>query len=79
VTALYGERGAGGLLILSQVILSLQLSFAVVPLVYFTSQRAKMGEFVNSRVLAAAAWFVAVIIMGLNGWLLVGTFKTWLA
>src|SRR4051812_18590040 len=79
VTALYGERGAGGLLILSQVILSLQLSFAVVPLVYFTSQRAKMGEFVNSRVLATAAWFVAVIIMGLNGWLLVGTFKTWLA
>jgi manganese transport protein len=79
VTALYGERGAGGLLILSQVVLSLQLSFAVVPLVYFTSQRAKMGEFVNSRVLATAAWFVAVIIMGLNGWLLVGTFKTWLA
>ena len=43
VTAMYGERGAGGLLILSQVILSLQLSFAVIPLVYFTSQRRKMG------------------------------------
>ena len=67
------------LLILSQVVLSLQLSFAVVPLVYFTSQRGKMGEFVNSRVLSSAAWFVAVIIMGLNGWLLVGTFKAWLA
>jgi manganese transport protein len=79
VTALYGERGAAGLLILSQVVLSLQLSFAVVPLVYFTSQRGKMGEFVNSRVLSTAAWFVAVIIMGLNGWLLVGTFKAWLA
>ncbi len=78
VTALYGERGAGGLLILSQVVLSLQLSFAVVPLVYFTSQRAKMGEFVNSRVLSTAAWFVAVIIMGLNGWLLLGTFNAWL-
>jgi manganese transport protein len=79
VTAMYGERGAGGLLILSQVILSLQLSFAVVPLVYFTSQRSKMGVFVNSRPLAAAAWLVAVIIMGLNGWLLLGTFREWLA
>jgi manganese transport protein len=79
VTAMYGERGAGGLLILSQVILSLQLSFAVVPLVYFTSQRSKMGVFVNSRSLAAAAWLVAVIIMGLNGWLLLGTFRQWLA
>jgi manganese transport protein len=79
VTALYGERGAGGLLILSQVVLSLQLSFAVVPLVYFTSQRSKMGQFVNSRSLAALAWLVAVVIMGLNGWLLVGTFREWLA
>ena len=79
VTAMYGERGAGGLLILSQVILSLQLSFAVVPLVYFTSQRGKMGEFVNSRPLATLAWVVAAVIVGLNGWLLVGTFKTWLA
>jgi len=79
VTAMYGERGAGGLLILSQVILSLQLSFAVVPLVYFTSQRSKMGAFVNSWPLAAAAWLVAVIILGLNGWLLLGTFRQWLA
>jgi manganese transport protein len=79
VTAMYGEHGAGGLLILSQVILSLQLSFAVVPLVYFTSQRRKMGPFVNSRPLAAAAWLVAIVIMGLNGWLLIGTFRQWLA
>jgi manganese transport protein len=79
VTALYGEHGAGGLLILSQVILSLQLSFAVVPLVYFTSQRGKMGEFVNSRGLATLAWLVAIVIMGLNGWLLVGTFTQWAA
>ena len=79
VTALYGERGAGGLLILSQVILSLQLSFAVVPLVYFTSQRGKMGEFVNSIPLATLAWVVAAVIVGLNGWLLLGTFKVWLA
>ena len=79
VTAMYGERGAGGLLILSQVILSLQLSFAVVPLVYFTSQRSKMGAFVNSWPLAAAAWLVAVIILGLNGWLLLGTVRQWFA
>jgi manganese transport protein len=79
VTALYGERGAGSLLILSQVILSLQLSFAVVPLVYFTSQRRKMGRFVNSPLLAGAAWLVAVVIMGLNAWLLIGTFREWLA
>ncbi len=79
VTALYGERGAGSLLILSQVILSLQLSFAVVPLVYFTSQRRKMGVFVNSRLLAGAAWTVAAVIMGLNAWLLIGTFREWLA
>ena len=79
VTALYGERGAGGLLIMSQVVLSLQLSFAVVPLVYFTGQRSKMGEFVNSRGMATLAWLVAVVIMGLNGWLLLGTFREWLA
>ena len=79
VTAMYGERGAAGLLILSQVILSLQLSFAVVPLVYFTSQRGKMGPFVNSRPLAALAWTVAATIAGLNAWLLAGTFKMWMA
>jgi manganese transport protein len=79
VTALYGEHGAGALLILSQVVLSLQLSFAVVPLVYFTSQRRKMGRFVNSPLLAGAAWLVAVVIMGLNAWLLIGTFREWLA
>jgi manganese transport protein len=79
VTAMYGEQGAGWLLILSQVILSLQLSFAVVPLVYFTSQKRKMGQFVNSRPLAILAWTTAVVIMGLNAWLLVITFKGWLS
>jgi manganese transport protein len=79
VTALYGEKGAGSLLILSQVILSLQLSFAVVPLVYFTGQRSKMGRFVNAPWLAVTAWVVAVGILGLNAWLLVGTFREWLA
>jgi manganese transport protein len=77
VTALYGERGTGQLLILSQVILSLQLSFAVVPLVLFTSERRKMGEFANSKWLGGLAWFVAAAIIGLNGWLLFGTFREW--
>lgn len=77
VTAIYGERGTGSLLILSQVILSMQLSFAVVPLVWFTSSRRKMGNFVNSTLLAAVAWTVTVVIAGLNLWLLVGTFREW--
>ena len=77
VTALYGEHGVGALLILSQVVLSLQLSFAVVPLVQFTAQRSKMGAFANGRMLNAAAWSVAAIIVGLNGWLLLGRFTEW--
>jgi manganese transport protein len=79
VTALYGERGTGALLILSQVILSLQLSFAVVPLVQFTADRAKMGSFASGPVLKGTAWLVAVAIAGLNGWLLLGTLRGWLA
>lgn len=78
VTALYGEKGVGSLLILSQVILSLQLSFAVVPLVTFTSDRRKMGQFVNRPVTAALAWVVAIVIMGLNVWLVLGTVRQWL-
>ena len=77
VTAMYGVRGAASLLILSQVILSLQLSFAVVPLVRFTSERRKMGEFANGRLLSATAWSVAAVIVGLNAWLLVGTLAEW--
>jgi manganese transport protein len=79
VTALYGERGVGSLLILSQVILSLQLSFAVIPLVIFTSDRRKMGAFANGPLLKAAAWTVALVIAGLNAWLLVGTVRSWVA
>ncbi len=73
VVAITGEQGTEKLLILSQVILSLQLSFAVVPLVLFTGNRKMMGEFVNARWLKALAWFVAVLIAGLNGWLLIET------
>lgn len=74
VILMYGEAGTGPLLILSQVILSLQLPFAVFPLVMFTSDRAKMGPFVSARWVQALAWTVAVIIASLNVWLLYQTF-----
>ena len=74
VTILYGEKGTGPLLILSQVILSLQLPFAVFPLVAFTSDRAKMGAFVNPLWVKLLAWTVGVIIAALNVWLLYQTF-----
>ena len=66
VTALFGERGTGELLVFSQVLLSMQLPFAVIPLVRFVSDRRKMGGFAISRPLAAAAWIVAGIIVVLN-------------
>jgi manganese transport protein len=78
VTYLYGESGTAKLLILSQVILSLQLSFAVFPLVMFTSDRAKMGEFVNPIWVKVLAYTVAIIIGSLNAWLLFQTFRGWL-
>ncbi len=73
VVALYGSSGTEKLLILSQVILSLQLSFAVVPLVIFTGRRSLMGEFTNSKGLQFLAWTTAILIVGLNAWLLVQT------
>ncbi len=73
VVAITGERGTEKLLILSQVILSMQLSFAVIPLVAFTGSRRRMGEFVNSRGMQALAWFVAGLIAVLNAWLLAQT------
>ncbi|HEY1648411.1 MAG TPA: Nramp family divalent metal transporter [Terracidiphilus sp.] len=73
VVAITGERGTEKLLILSQVILSLQLSFAVVPLVRFTGDRARMGQFANGRWLQALAWFTAAVIAALNAWLLIET------
>jgi manganese transport protein len=70
VAAMYGERGVGQLLVFSQVVLSMQLSFAVVPLVSFTSDRQKMGRFANSRALAVLAWIVTAVIVSLNLYLL---------
>ena len=73
VVVMYGERGTGPLLILSQVILSLQLPFAVFPLVAFTSDRHKMGDFVSPPWVKVLAWSVAVIIGALNVYLLYQT------
>lgn len=78
VAILYGESGTARLLILSQVILSLQLSFAVFPLVSFTSDRVKMGEFVNPSWLKVLAYLVAIVIAVLNAWLLVQTVGEWI-
>jgi len=72
VTAICGESGTAQLLILSQVVLSLQLSFAVVPLVMFTSDRALMGAFTNTRPMKAIAWCTAAGIALMNGWLVWG-------
>lgn len=75
VAAVYGEQGTGQLLILSQVILSLQLSFAVVPLVQFTSEKAKMGIFVNPAWMKITAWVVTGLIIILNVFLLIQTLR----
>jgi manganese transport protein len=75
VTVLYGSRGTANLLILSQVILSMQLSFAVFPLIAFTSDRCSMGEFVNRRWLRILSYGVAFLIAGLNAWLLLQIFR----
>jgi manganese transport protein len=77
VTVISGEKGTTNLLVLSQVILSLQLSFAVFPLVMFTSDKLKMGEFVNGPVVKWLSWIVAGVIALLNGWLLMQTFRGW--
>ncbi len=71
VASLYGINGTAKLLVMSQVVLSLQLPFAVVPLVRFTSDRTMMGKFVNPAWLKAAAWLISAIIIGLNIKLLV--------
>jgi manganese transport protein len=74
VIGVMGEGRATSLLILSQVVLSFQLPFAVVPLIQFTGDRSKMGEFTNGRVTAIIGWFLAVAIIVLNGALLWLTF-----
>jgi manganese transport protein len=78
VTWFYGERGTGQLLVFSQVILSMQLPFAVIPLVRFVSDRRKMGDFVISRSVAAVAWLIAGVIVILNVKLLFDTVTGWM-
>jgi manganese transport protein len=70
VTALMGASGTAQLIILSQVVLSMQLSFAVIPLVIFTSDKKKMGEFVNPRWIKIGGWALGIIIAVLNAFLL---------
>jgi len=77
VVAYFGTSGTAKLLILSQVILSLQLSFAVFPLVQFTCDRKRMGEFVNPRWLKLLSWVVAWIIAGLNAYWLLLIVRDW--
>jgi manganese transport protein len=76
VVALYGERGTGQLLILSQVVLSLQLSFAVIPLVMFTNDKLKMGPFASPWWVKTMAWTAAAVIAGLNLYLLPSLWHT---
>jgi len=80
-TVIYGERGSTKLLVFSQVVLCLQLPFAVIPLVLFTSDRAKMGQFANPPWLRILAWIVAALILVLNVKLLADWFglSLWLA
>src|SRR5437763_104285 len=82
--AIFGDAATDKLLVLSQVILSMQLPFAIVPLVLFTSERAKMGEFANKLWVKVLAWFTTIVIIVLNVKLLADAFgltdavMTWL-
>jgi manganese transport protein len=75
----FGERSSGDLLVLSQVILSLQLPFATIPLIHFVSDRSKMGEFAIGRLTQVIGWLVAAVIVGLNAMLTVQVATDWLA
>ncbi len=73
--AFYGTKGVTNLLILSQVVLSIQLSFAIFPLIKFTSSKAIMGNFANSKIVNIIAWLVGLLIAILNIWLIISIFK----
>ena len=74
ITWIWGDSKVGELLVFSQVILSMQLSFAVIPLVWFTSDKAKMGKFVNPVWLTTLSWLISAVILGLNAYLLLQIF-----
>jgi manganese transport protein len=75
---LAGDSGSYKLILLSQVILSLQLPFAVIPLVHLTSNRKRMGTFANGPWLKTGAWFCAVFILALNIWLIQSQVSEWI-
>jgi manganese transport protein len=86
VIILYGESQTGALLVFSQVVLSLQLGFAVIPLIHFTSDKEKMGVFANKMWVKALAWTIAAVIISLNvklvynevnGWIVNGGDRAW--
>ena len=79
VIGVQGDQASYGLLILSQVVLSMQLPFAVVPVIQFTSDKLKMGEFANKMWVRALAWMVAIVIVGLNAKLVGGSISDLLA
>jgi manganese transport protein len=70
VTAWYGSSGANSLLVFSQVVLSLQLPFAIVPLLVFTTRRAYLGTFSFGRSMSTLLWAAAAVVVALNVWLL---------
>jgi manganese transport protein len=70
----FGGNGLSRLLIFSQIVLSMQLPFAVLPLIYFTSSKKHMGEFTNRMWLKMIVWSIAAVIVILNGWLVLHTF-----
>jgi manganese transport protein len=74
-----GEGATGELLIFSQVILSLQLGFAIIPLIHFTSDKKQMGEFATKKWLRITAWLIAIIIVTLNVKLVIDTLHEWIA
>jgi manganese transport protein len=78
VIAVKGEEASFGLLILSQVILSLQLPFAIVPLIRFTSDKTKMRQFANKQWVIILAWLVAIVIILLNAQLIFRTLTDWI-
>jgi manganese transport protein len=79
VISIKGEEGSYDLLIFSQVILSLQLPFAIVPLIQYSSDKARMGAFANKLWVKTLAWICAVIIIGLNARLVADTISGWIA
>ncbi len=79
VIYIFGERATGELLILSQVILSLQLGFAIIPLIHLTSDKKTMGVFANKNWVKISAWLIAIIIVGLNTKLVFETVKNWIS